>query len=688
MIKNQVELSSNFKAQAKKSITSIVLFAVVYLLLFLLALGLTIISVYGGFMLIISVPRLFTIALGIGLASLGFLVLFFLLKFIFKSNKVDRSHLMEITEKEEPDLFLMIKEIVEKVGTTFPKKVYLSGEVNASVFYDSNFWSMFLPVKKNLQIGIGLVNAIDTNELKAILSHEFGHFSQKTMKVGSYVYNVNQIIFNMLYDNEDYDNMIQRWANASGYFTLFVILAVKIVEGIQWILRKMYDFVNKNYLGLSREMEFHADEIAANITGYEPLKSSLLRMNLADYSLNSVLSFYDEKIAENLKSKNIFKEQSFLLDFYAKEDELPFKNGLPNVTLEEANKFNKSKLVIKNQWASHPTTDERIKNLERTNLVVNSDNYNHANALFKNIQTSQEALTNKLFKDVKYTETPRTNSLENFKKEFKEFYFKNTFPKVFNSYYDNKNPIHFNQNEIKSSDKVSTINHLFGDENVNLIYEAIAIENDLETLKQIEDKTIKVKTYDYDGKKYDKKNSKALITNLENKLVKINEQIKENDKAIYSYFKGIEQKNGDENILFGLYSNLFDYDKEFETKIITYKELMEKLQFINFKTPFDKIRDNFKEVKKLEPVLKENISALIKDPKYTPEIKTEMRENIKSYLSIERQYFMGENYIEKNLELLFNILNSYAFLLSKGYFLHKKELLDYKIHLLEKTKLI
>ena len=60
MIKNEVELSTNFKAQTKKSILSILLFAFVYFLLFLMALGLTIVSVYGGLMIIISVPRLFS----------------------------------------------------------------------------------------------------------------------------------------------------------------------------------------------------------------------------------------------------------------------------------------------------------------------------------------------------------------------------------------------------------------------------------------------------------------------------------------------------------------------------------------------------------------------------------------------------------------------------------------------------
>ena len=37
---------------------------------------------------------------------------------------------------------------------------------------------MFLPVKKNLTMGLGLINSTTVSELKSILAHEFGHFSK------------------------------------------------------------------------------------------------------------------------------------------------------------------------------------------------------------------------------------------------------------------------------------------------------------------------------------------------------------------------------------------------------------------------------------------------------------------------------------------------------------------------------
>ncbi len=369
MLKDEIQLSEGFKVQAKKAVFAIVLFAFTYFLMIGLALGLTALCVLGGVMLVVTFPHIITIILGIGLASSGVLVLIFLLKFIFSSKKVDRSHFTEIKKKDEPKLFSLIEQIVLEVGTDFPKKVYLSSDVNALVFYDSSFWSMFFPIKKNLNIGMGLINTVTEEELTAILAHEFGHFSQKTMKVGSYVYNVNHVIHNMLVDNDSYESIVRGWAEISGYFYIFVKLAIKIVQGIQWVLRKMYEIVNLRYLSLSREMEFHADEIASHVAGYVPLKNSLLRLDLASTALNTVISHYEGKIPNSIASKNLFLEQKFVMDLLATESDLKFENGLPKVEVEDLNKYNKSKLVIKDQWASHPSVEDRVEVLERNNIL-------------------------------------------------------------------------------------------------------------------------------------------------------------------------------------------------------------------------------------------------------------------------------------------------------------------------------
>lgn len=186
--------SSSFIKETYKVGFSIVGFVFVYFVLILLTSALAFIAGFIGYVLFTSYASLITFMIGIALLLFALLIIIFLFKFLVSKNNHNLDHLHEITASEEPEIFSFIKKVADEVGTQYPKKVYLSNEVNAYVFYDSNFWSLFFPVQKNLVLGLGLVNAINTSEFKAIIAHEFGHFSQKSMKLGSYIYYVNRVI--------------------------------------------------------------------------------------------------------------------------------------------------------------------------------------------------------------------------------------------------------------------------------------------------------------------------------------------------------------------------------------------------------------------------------------------------------------------------------------------------------------
>jgi Zn-dependent protease with chaperone function len=543
---------------------------------------------------------------------------------------------------------------------------------------------MFFPIKKNLQIGLGLVNTITEQEFKAIMAHEFGHFSQKSMKVGSYVYNVNQVIFNMLYDNESFDKMIQKWANISGYFSIFVVIAVKIIEGIQWILKKMYDFININYLALSREMEFHADEVAANVAGFLPLKESLLRMDLADHSYNSVINFYENKLSENTKSENIYKEQNYVLNFLANESELPFKNSLPLVSSIDLSKYNKSKLIIKDQWASHPSTDERISNLERLNISKENTNQESANSLFLSIETLQQNLTNKLFSSVENSDNLTPLKFDEFKSEYNQNYEKNTFNKVYNGYYDNKNPNYFDINDIANLSNNHTIEMLFNKEKIDMVYDFIALENDKNTLLNIENKVFFIKTYDYDGQKFKAKETSLLIPKIEKEIENLKIEITYNDIAIYSYFYNLAKEKGLETELKSKYVAFFKNDKEHDQKSELYINLLNATEFVSNVTPFEQIKSNFNNLKKLETELKKEITIILENELYKSELTELIKENFDKYLKENLVYFTNDEYIDYELQILFKSINDYSYLISRGYFLNKKDLLNFQIELLTK----
>ncbi|GHV15953.1 hypothetical protein FACS1894169_08770 [Bacteroidia bacterium] len=664
------------------AIFAIIAFILVYLILLILGIALTALCIYGGVALVIAAPKFITIAIGIGLASLGIIIFIFLVKFLFKEHEIDKSHLTEVHRKGYPELFNFIEEIAVEAKIKFPKKIYLSRDVNAAVFYNSSFWSMFFPIRKNLQIGLGLVNTVTEQELKAIIAHEFGHFSQRSMSVGSYVYNVNEVIFNMLYDNDSFDQSIQAWANISGYFSIFVIIAVKIIQGIQWILRKMYSLVNIRYMALSREMEFHADEVAANITGSKPLIDSLLRLELSQLAYNSTLNFYENKSENNIISKNIYKDQLFTLEILAKENNIPLKNRLPLVTVLDINKYNRSKIKIENRWASHPSTEERVNALLKLNIVKSENRENLAITLLPDKEKLEEELTKLIFYYSTFRKETVVMENDEFQKGFMENIVANQFPKEYNTYYDSKNPIPFDPDSIMIPDQTETLEDLFGKEKVNWAYNYITLESDKNMLNAISRKEIRVKTFEYEGYKYKAEQADDIITKIDRELENSKKQIAENDINIYRFFYNQALKKGCNNELKNKYRSFFSQNIILDERIIIYNGFVDIANRLSIATQPNQIKSIFIEIAHSGIELKSEIKNITENPLLEKEITEPIKNNFNEYLAKEWSYSANDTLNNEYLNTLFAAVNDFRLITSREYFLIKQDLLNYQISLL------
>src|SRR5688572_30836251 len=106
-----IQPSNAFKEEVFKVLLSIIFFIAVYVFLMAAAIALAALSATLGILLVTNVPNFFTLMVGLGLVGLGGLVVFFLVKFLFKSTKTDRSYLVEIKEKDQPELFAFVRKL-------------------------------------------------------------------------------------------------------------------------------------------------------------------------------------------------------------------------------------------------------------------------------------------------------------------------------------------------------------------------------------------------------------------------------------------------------------------------------------------------------------------------------------------------------------------------------------------------
>ncbi|MBL7724820.1 MAG: M48 family metalloprotease [Chitinophagaceae bacterium] len=650
--------SAAFKKQVSGVMRSIIFFFIVYLLLFILSIGLVIGCVYAGIAFIINVPRLITIIAGLGLIGVGVMVFVFLVKFLFAVSKYDRSGIVEITEEEQPVLFAFIRQLAKDTQTAFPKKIYLSADVNACVFYDSSFWSMFLPVKKNLQIGLGLINALNVSEFKAVMAHEFGHFSQRSMKLGSFVYNVNKIIHNMLFDNQGFANFLQGWASLDGVFAFFASITAKIAQGIQWILRQMYGLINKNYMRLSREMEFHADAVATSVSGSRSLVTALRRVELANSGYNIALQKCDELFRQKKISSNIYRNQTTVLLHLAEEFKLPVQHGLPVVNDDFIQSNNLSRVNFKDQWASHPTTEDREDHLNQ--LAVEAEVLpDSAWVLFTNREELENNLTRKVYENVEMPADIVTMEGKEFEEKLRNDVQRYSLPDAYNGFYDNRQ-VAILENEEAIDLQVPGFAELFSAENASLSKKINAANNDLETLKAIADKRIDTKTFDFDGMKFKQNEALTAAGKLEQEIKDMQASLALLDKkAILFFYQRAQQKgNGAYEELKNRYVEYFELRKKADAFLKQVNEMLESLQLI-----FSGQTISIEEINRMigdlkgnhEPAFKRNLNAWIELNAFTKEPETNKK--IKSFISSSYAYFSGSSFFDNELLELNTISN-------------------------------
>jgi hypothetical protein len=534
---------------------------------------------------------------------------------------------------------------------------------------------MLLPVKKNLNIGLGLVNSVTESELKAILAHEFGHFSQRSMKVGSFVYNVNKVIYNMLYENNSFNNLLSSLSEVHGLFSIVVYIAAAIVNVMQFILKQIYKFINKSYFKLSRQMEFHADEVAANVVGSNALSNALLKLDLAQSSYDSTINFNNDLIQKNIKPVNFFTQHKKVFNFLGKENGLQLKNDFPQVTIQDYQRFNNSKLVIKDQWASHPSTIDRVNYLNSLEITNEVESNNSAWDLFDNQEKLQIENTNVIYSEIKFEETPQILNEANYEQEFATNYANHCFPSFFNEYYDNRDYVDYKEDELIDINLVANLKENYNNETIIDVKNNNDLNVEIETLQQMQKPEVSIKTFDYDGIKYSKKDIQNLLIDLKAKQTNFLNKLTNKDKEISKYVNTKLIKTAQNS---DLQIKLDEYKRamaQAEKNNDLHQTIIENVEFISQNLQPDIIYDKFSNLKTYEYRLKNELKVLLNDKSLESYITVSLLETCQKYLNNELSYFDGQKYESEYLHILFNSLYYFNFLTLKKRFNSKKEFL-------------
>lgn len=331
-------------------------------------------------------------------ACAGFLALFMAKGLVF-FQKGGASEDMELKPKEHPRVFKFLHVIADETGAPKPHRVFLSPRVNASVSYDLSFINLIFPSKKNLEIGFGLVNVLTLSEFKAVLAHEFGHFAQKTMAVGRWVYIAQQIATQIVNKRDALDKFLVGLSR----FDLRVAWIGWILQFVVWSIRSLTDTLLTGVIlaqrALSREMEFQADLVSVSATGSEALINALHKLGGADDALDRAFGFANNEYANKTPVKDVFAVQTRVLEHMRSIYDDPHYGAAPAPAKEapELHRVFKTDMAAPpRMWATHPANADREENAKIVFVRCEADNRS-AWELFPDAQDMREKMTAHVF---------------------------------------------------------------------------------------------------------------------------------------------------------------------------------------------------------------------------------------------------------------------------------------------------
>lgn len=319
----------------------------------------------------------------------------FMLKALVFVKRAGGSQGIEVSPQEEPALFAFLHRLADDVGAPRPHRVYLSGDVNAGVFYDLSIVNLLIPFRKNLEIGLALVNVLNLGELKAVLAHEFGHFAQRTMAVGRWVYIAQQIAAHIVARRDAFDAFLVRLSRLDLRIAWIGWLLCLIVWSIRSLVDCFFRIVVLAQRALAREMELQADRVAVSMSGSDALVHALYRLGAADQAWDRAVDFGRAELKAGRPVKDLFAVQTRIIASLRTVLADPSYGGVPPIPVSHPESHRLFKAAIAappRMWSTHPSSADREAHAKRTYVAAPIDERS-AWVLFADPQRLRETLS-------------------------------------------------------------------------------------------------------------------------------------------------------------------------------------------------------------------------------------------------------------------------------------------------------
>ncbi len=256
-----------FKEDFIYGVHLIILFPVLFAFLFFIILLVWDLS-WVGLYVLKTVPGFAKIIL-LFLIVLIFSVLALLFSVLTAQKKYDGGIVFtKDTRTIEPMLWSLCDEVAKAVGTKPVDRIVVSPNPGIGVYETGGLFKLLLGRQERvLLIGIGSITGLTISQMKAILGHEFGHFSHRDTSWSTLTHTMSSIVHNSL---EQMSSMQETDS--------LLLHIVAVCNPAFWVLMAYRYLFLLMTSGFSKVREVYADKTAISLYGHRHFSEALLKI--------------------------------------------------------------------------------------------------------------------------------------------------------------------------------------------------------------------------------------------------------------------------------------------------------------------------------------------------------------------------------------------------------------------------
>ncbi len=345
----------------------------VYLMLFSFYSAVTL-GVYGFWLMsgASRIPVVIPIALIVIVFGTGIAVLVGFFYLLFPPKK--KPFGIELKKSDEPKLWSLVCEVAKSAGSTAVDRIYASPFPGIGVYTNGSvIGSVFGTGQKVLEVGLPSIYNMKIGEFKAILAHEYGHFSNKDTRWGSFTYTMENSLISTL------RAMPGPSENAQDG-TLSALLSYNPAYWILYFFVKLFSKVTN---GFSRIREVLADKRSCELFGGNNFSNGLSRVALNDKVFFEIVE--SKYVPELLKENQVFTSFGKAMEIaYGKDNKKvieELKNDILNFQGDE-------------NYSTHPKLKVRIEYSKRFGDKTEKKDKEPTGKLFEDWQARSQEITN------------------------------------------------------------------------------------------------------------------------------------------------------------------------------------------------------------------------------------------------------------------------------------------------------